>query len=73
MKTCFVKMIWDDGFWCCETDAELGITLESPSFDGLAERVREAVPEMLALNRGYTGPVQIIFVTERVDILPAAI
>jgi len=71
MKTCKVKMVWDDGFWYTKTDAELGLVLESGSFDALVERVRVAVPEMLELNCGYTGEIQIIFETERVDTMRA--
>ena len=61
MKKCTVKLIWDDGIWYTKTDEELGIVLESGSFDALVERVRIAVPEMLELNCGYKGEVQLIF------------
>ena len=73
MKTCLIKIIWDDGIWCAESDDELGIVLESDSFDALVGRVRLAVPEMLELNHGYTGPFQIKFETERTDIIKAVI
>lgn len=65
MKTCIIKMIWDSGFWHTSTDVELGINLSSDSFDTLVERVRSAVPEMLELNCGYTGEVELIFETNR--------
>ena len=71
MRTCIVKMVWDDGIWYTKADEDLGLVLESDSFDALIERVRSAVPEMLELNCGYTGAVQIIFVTERVDTMKA--
>ena len=71
MRTCIVKMVWDDGVWYTKADDDLGLVLESDSFDVLIERVRTAVPEMLELNCGYTGAVQIIFVTERVDTMKA--
>ena len=69
MKECTVKLIWDDGIWYTKADEELGIVLESSSFDALIERVRIAVPEMLELNCGYKVEVQLIFEVERVDNL----
>jgi hypothetical protein len=72
MKICVVKMVWDDDIWYTKADEELGLVLESNSFDKLVERVRVAIPEMLELNCGYSGDVQIVFVTERVDVMKAA-
>jgi len=66
MKICKVKMICEDYIWHCETEEGIGLTLNSGSFDALVERVRIALPEMLELNFGYTGPTQIIFETEHV-------
>jgi len=63
MRICRVKLIWDDGIWYTQANEELGIVLESPSFDELVERVRVALPEMLELNCDYTGSVQIVFDT----------
>ena len=40
MKVCTVKMVWDDGIWYTKADKDLGLVLESGSFDALAERVR---------------------------------
>jgi hypothetical protein len=62
-------MIWDNGYWHTSTDLDLGITLSSGSFDALIERVRMAVPEMLELNCGYSGEVELIFETERKETL----
>jgi hypothetical protein len=62
-------MIWDDGIWYTNADEELGLVLESGSFDALVERVRIALPEMLELNCGYMGPVQIMFEAVRVDTM----
>ena len=67
MKSYVVKMIWDDGIWYTSTDLDLGITLSSESFDKLVERVRIAAPEMLELNCGYTGEVELVFQTERTE------
>ena len=73
MKTYTVKMIWDDGIWYTSTNQDLGITLESDSFDTLVERVRTAVPEMLELNLNYTGTFKLVFETVRADILGEAV
>ena len=59
MKKCVVKLVWDDGIWYTKADKELGLVLESGSFDALVERVRIAVPEMLELNCGYKGEIQL--------------
>jgi len=73
MRTHIVKMIWDDGIWYTSTDEDLGITLESDSFDKLVERVRMAAPEMLELNCNYTGDFKLIFETIRVDEMKVAV
>jgi hypothetical protein len=73
MKTCVIKMEWDDGVWCAESDDDLGIVLESESFDTLVERVRMAVPEMLELNFGYTEEIQINFHAQRTDTMKAVV
>jgi len=73
MRSYIVKMIWDDGIWYTSTNEDLGITLESDSFDALVERVRTAVPEMLELNCNYTGEFQLIFETVRTDTIRAAV
>ncbi|MCL2570907.1 MAG: DUF1902 domain-containing protein [Defluviitaleaceae bacterium] len=73
MKTCKIKMIWDDGVWIAESEDNLGIVLESSSFDNLVERVRDAIPEMLELNLDYTGDFQIHFEAERLVIETAAV
>ena len=66
---CVVKLVWDSevDVWITESSDIPGLLLESPSFDTLIERVRMAAPEMLELNRGYVGPVSLIFVAERVE------
>jgi len=73
VKTYIIKMIWDDGIWYTVTDSELGITLESSSFDALVERVRMAVPEMLELNCGYNGEFKLVFETVRTDVMRAVV
>ena len=66
-------MVWDDGVWCAESNDELGIVLESDSFDKLVERVHIAVPEMLELNCDYKGKFQIIFEAERIDTMAVVV
>ena len=71
MKKCTVKLVWDDGIWYTKTDDDVCLVLESGSIDALIERVRIAVPEMLELNCGYKGEIQLSFEVERVDNLRA--
>ena len=65
MRIYIVKMIWDNGYWHTSMDLDLGITLSSNSFDVPVERVRLAVPEMLELNCGHSGEVELIFEPKR--------
>jgi hypothetical protein len=66
---CRVKLVWDSesNCWYTETDDVPGLILGSESFDNLVEKVRLAAPEMLELNLGYHGPVNIIFEAERIE------
>jgi hypothetical protein len=66
---CTVKLVWDSDVdrWYTETDDIPGLVLEEESFDKLVDRVRLAAPEMLELNRDYTGPVYISFEAERIE------
>ena len=73
MKTCKIKMSWDDDKWIAESEDELGIVLESSSFDHLVDRVRDAVPEMLELNCAYKGDFQLHFEAERLETMKAAV
>jgi len=68
---CTVKLVWDCEAckWYTDSDDALSLNLESGSFDALVERVRMAVPEMLELNCGYTGSVEITFEASRIDNL----
>ena len=71
MRRHIVKMVWDEGYWHSETDDDLCITLNAESFDVLVERVRQAAPEMLELNCGYTGEFELIFETQRSEVISA--
>ena len=68
---CKVTLVWDNETcrWYTNSDDVLCLNLESGSFDALVERVRMAVPEMLELNCGYIGPVEITFEASRIDNL----
>mgnify|MGYP003767320197 CR=1 FL=1 len=52
-----VDVLWDAeaSVWVATSEDIHGLVLESGSFDALTERVRNAVPELLALN-GNTPP-----------------
>ena len=71
IKTYTIRMMWDDGVWYTSTDAPLNLTLNSMSYDELVERVRVAAPEMIELNSGYTGKIQLVFVSERREMVSA--
>jgi Zn-finger nucleic acid-binding protein len=49
-----VRLRWDEdaGVWVADSPDVRGLVLECGSFDALIERVRVAVPELLALNAG---------------------
>ena len=71
MRTYTIRMMWDDGVWYTSTDSPLSLTLNSESYDELVERVRVAAPEMVELNSGYTGEIQLIFISERREMVSA--
>ena len=49
---CTVDFVWDDeaSVWIATSEDVEGLVMESGSFDGLLERVRYAIPELLELN-----------------------
>lgn len=59
-----VKILWDSeaSVWVAICN-EIGLSLESGSYDALLERIRVAVPEMLELN-GFPPCSSIGIVTE---------
>ena len=61
-----IKMTWDPEacVWIAESEDVPGLVLESGSFDALLERVRFAVPELLALNHAE-APLTLTFQSER--------
>ncbi|GHV78910.1 hypothetical protein AGMMS49944_07010 [Spirochaetia bacterium] len=60
-----ILLTWDDEarVWVAEND-DIPIALESGSFDGLIERVRHAVPEILVEN-GKPPEAYLNFITHR--------
>ena len=73
MRTYTIRMLWDNGYWHTSTDSPLCLTLNSESYDELVERVKIAAPEMIELNTGYSGNIQLVFVSERTEILSEAV
>ena len=73
MRVYTVRIIWDDGIWYSSTEPPLCLTLNSESYDELVERIRVAAPEMIELNTGYTGPIKLVFVSERAEMLTEAV
>ena len=69
----FIRMVWDSEIkrWAAIGSADMGLVLESDSFDLLVERVKLAAPEMIELNLNYKGPIDLCFITERMDHLEA--
>ena len=71
VQNCTIKLIWseDEKFWYSKSmDERFGLTLESGSVDALIERVKIAVPELLA-EIGCAGEISLSFVVERMDKL----
>ena len=73
MKRCVVNMIWCDESktWIADSDDVPGLALGSESYDKLVGRVRSIAPELLEENTGYTGAFELLFISERVDIMAA--
>jgi len=60
MRTYTVNMVWDGTCWFSSTDSPLSLTLNSESYDELFNRVCIAAPEMIELNTGYSGEIQLL-------------
>ena len=67
MQELLIRLTWDPEarVWIAESDDVPGLVLESGSFDALVERVRFAVPELLALNGAQESPCVLTFQSER--------
>ena len=66
---CLIRFHWDEeaSVWTAYSDDVPGLVLESGSFDALLERVRYAVPELLALNNVTPKTIFYTFISERQD------
>ena len=64
-----IKMQWDNeaAVWIATSQDVPGLVLESGSFDALLERVRYAVPELIALNGEKSSVYNLTYETERQD------
>jgi len=62
---CVINFTWDNdaNVWTATSDDVPGLVLESGSLDALMERVRYAVPELLALN-AKSQPFSLTFLSE---------
>ena len=65
----FIRATWDDEarVWVAESDDVPGLVLESGSLDALIERLRYALPEMLALNGTDPDAVEMNIVSQRLE------
>ena len=68
-----IKFIWDAdaAVWIATSDDVPGLVLESGSFDALVERVKLAVPELVALNGQKAPDFRLAYITEREDQVAA--
>jgi hypothetical protein len=68
-----VDLIWssESDSWYTMSNDVPGLALGAETFDALVGRVRMAVPELLELNLGYKGDIEICFRTERLEVLAA--
>ena len=71
MNDYVINLIWDQDVhvWIATSDDIPGLVLEHGSFDALLERVRVAVPELLALNAPGTKEISIHYNTQRQERL----
>ena len=67
MPEYIIKLSWDAeaAVWIATSDDIQGLVLESGSLDALIERVRFAVPELLALNGAGSQTLSLCFISER--------
>lgn len=68
-----VHVKWDNeaSVWVATSDDVPGLVLESGSFDALVERIRHAIPELLALNKKDGEYYNVTFLSERRDRVAA--
>ena len=66
-------MVWskESETWYAESADVPGLATGARTFDKLVESVKNIVPEMLEDNLQYTGPVELQYDVERIDVLAA--
>jgi hypothetical protein len=66
-----VVLSWDDesAVWIADSRELPGLILESGSFDALVERVKNAVPDLLELDKIAHSQVKIHFKAERLAVV----
>ena len=66
---CRINLLWDNdaSVWVATSEDLPGLTLESGSFDALIERVKFALPELLALDDIKVNYCDLNFISERSD------
>ena len=64
-----VNMLWDTeaNVWVATSEDVPGLVLESGSFDALLERIKYAIPELVALNGQKVSSYNITFFAQRND------
>ena len=69
---CEIKLRWDgeEAVWIATSEDVPGLVLESGSFDALLERVKQAVPELIALNGKKVSDYRLLYHAEREDLVP---
>ena len=71
MKSSYkIAFMWDNEacVWIATSDDVPGLVLEHGSFDVLVERVRIAVPELLAMESEISGEISLDFVASRHEL-----
>ena len=70
-KTCEVLFTWDDeaGVWIATSEDIHGLILEHESFDVLINRVRLAIPELLAFEKPVATGISLDFLVSRKERL----
>ena len=68
---CVVTLIWssESDSWYTESDDIPGLSMGADTFDNLVQRVRTAAAELLELNLGYKGAIELHFEAKRVELL----
>lgn len=66
---CRVTFAWDEeaAVWIATSEDVPGLVLESGSFDALVERVKNAIPELLELNKQSPKVIDFTFYSQRED------